>query len=133
MSVRFQGPMTADLDRDGNLKIHYDLKGTLDGLGVAGATVGINMGFSVTTTGDLTGLAKEGTFQAKGTSHGTSHFKADFGGLANAPQPQRQDSTFSGAMTASGSYTRETLTGTLSSPNVQAKPMTFVLTKGRTD
>lgn len=131
MSVRFQGPMTADLDRDGNLKIHYALKGTLDGLGVAGATMGISMGYSVTTTGDLTGLAKNGTFEAKGTSHGTSHFKADFSGMPNAPQPQTQDSTFSGAMKASGTFTRETLTGTLTSPNVQAKPMSFVLTKER--
>lgn len=129
MSVRFQGPMTADLDRDGNLKFHYELKGTLEGLGVAGATAGLSMGFSVTTTGDLTGVARDGVFEAKGTSRGTSHFRADFGGMPNAPQPQTQDSTFSGAMKASGTFTRETLTGTLTSPNVQAKPMSFVLTK----
>ena len=33
MTFRFQGPMTADLDREGNLKLHYELKGSLEGLG----------------------------------------------------------------------------------------------------
>ncbi len=131
MSVRFQGPMTADLDREGRLRIHYELKGVMEGLGVAGATAGLNLGFTLETSGDLEGLAKDGTFQAKGQSRGTSHFRADFGGLPNAPAPQRQDSAFSGAMEARGTFTRETLTGTLSSPQVHAKPMTFVLTKQR--
>ncbi len=131
MTFRFQGPMTADLDREGNLKLHYELKGGMEGLGVAGATMGIGMTMQMTVSADLVGKAKDGVFQAKGTSTGTSRFNVDYQGRAGAPANQSQNSTGGGPAEASGVFTRETLSGTITSPGVKAKPITFTLTKQR--
>ena len=131
MTFRFQGPMTADLDREGNLKLHYELKGTMEGLGMAGATAGIGMSMQMTVTADLAGRAKDGVFQAKGRSTGTSRFNVDYRGAAGAPANQSQNSTGGGPAKASGVFTRETLSGTITSPTMKAQPITFTLTKQR--
>lgn len=131
ISFRFQGPMTADLDRNGNLTIHFDLKGTAEGLGVAGATAGISMGLRMSTRGDLKGTARDGSFSAKGSATSDSTFNVDFGGRQGAPANQTQRSSGGGAVSASGTFTRETLQGTMSAPGPNAKPISFTLTKER--
>lgn len=131
VTFRFQGPMTADVDRDGNLKMHFDLKGTMEGLGLAGQTAGISMGLQMGTRGDLTGTAKDGQFTARGTATSDSTFNVDFGGRPGAPQNQSQRSQGGGALEAQGTFTRETLQGSITSSGAQAQPITFVLTKGR--
>ncbi len=131
MTFRFQGPMTADLDRAGNLKLHYDLKGAMEGLGVAGATMGIGMTMQMSVNADLAGMAKDGVFQAKGHSSGTSQFNVDYRGHAGAPANQSQTSTGGSPVEASGTFSRETLSGTITSIGVKAKPITFTLTKQR--
>jgi len=131
MTFRFKGPMTADLDRNGNLKMHYDLKGSMEGLGMAGATVGIGMTMQMSVSGDLAGQAKDGVFKAKGQSSGTSQFNVDYRGHAGAPANQSQTSTGGGAVEASGVFTREALNGTIVSIGVKAQPITFSLTKQR--
>ena len=115
MTIQYTGPVTADLDKDGNLKMHYDLKGGMPGL-VAGATAGIGMSLQMSATADLTGTAKEGTFTAEGISKGTTKFNVDYGGAQGAPENQSQSNSGSGPIKASGTYTRETMTGTFTSP-----------------
>lgn len=131
MTFRFKGPMTADLDREGNLKIHYELKGAMEGLGMAGATMGIGMAMQMSVNADLAGKARDGVFQAKGHSSGTSQFNVDYKGHAGAPANQSQTSTGGGAVEGSGTFSRETLTGTITSIGVKAQPITFTLTKQR--
>lgn len=131
ITFRFQGPMTADLDREGNLKMHYDLKGAMEGLGVAGGTMGIGMTMQMSVNADLAGRAKDGVFQAKGHSSGVSRFNVDYGGRAGAPANQSQTSTGSGPVEANGTFSRETLQGTITSIGVKAKPITFTLAKQR--
>jgi hypothetical protein len=103
----------------------------MEGLGVAGATAGIGMTLQMTVGGDLAGQAKDGVFQAKGHSSGLSRFNVDYQGHAGAPANQSQTSSGGGPVAASGTFTRETLTGTLTSSGVNAKPIAFTLTKQR--
>lgn len=131
MTIQYSGPITADLDRDGNLKIHYDLKGGMPGLGVSGATAGIGMSLQLTATGDLAGMAKDGSFAAEGTSKGSSTFNVDYGGAQGAPENQSQTNTGSGAIKASGTYTRETMIGTLVTGGAGGQSIPFTLTKTR--
>jgi len=131
MTFHFSGPMTADLDaKTGALRIEYSLKGSAPNL-VGGATVGISMNLSMTSSGALTGRAEGGSFSAEGAATSVSHFRADFGGLEGAPPPQEQTQRGSATVRASGTYTRETLTGTLTTPGSQARPLNFTLSKGR--
>jgi hypothetical protein len=131
MSIQYDGPITADLDKDGNLKIHYDLKGGMPGLGVSGATAGIGMSLQMSAAGDLTGTAKDGSFNAEGISKGTTKFNVDYGGAQGAPENQSQSNSGSGPVKATGTYTRETMTGTLTSPGGGGQPISFTLTKTR--
>ncbi len=131
ITFRFKGPMTADVDREGNLKMHYDLKGQMEGLGIAGATMGIGMTMQMSVSADMAGKAKDGVFQAKGHSSGISQFNVDYRGHAGAPANQSQTSTGGGPAEASGTFTRETLTGTVTMVGVKAKPIAFSLTKQR--
>lgn len=131
MAIHYAGPVTADLDRDGVLKIHYELKGSMPGLGVSGATAGIGLDLTMRATADLVGTAKDGRFTAEGTSKGTTTFNVDYGGAQGAPPNQSQTNSGSGAIQASGTYTRETLTGTFVSPGWTGKPISFVLTKSQ--
>lgn len=131
MTFHFSGPMTADLDaKTGALRIEYSLKGSAPNL-VGGATVGISMNLSMTSSGALTGRAEGGSFSAEGAATSVSHFRADFGGLEGAPPPQEQTQRGSATVRASGTYTRETLTGTLTTPGSQARPLNFTLSKER--
>lgn len=130
MAIQYTGPVTADLDRDGNLKMHYDLKGGMPGLGVSGATAGIGMSLEMRAVADLTGTAKDGKFAAEGTSQGTTKFNVDYGGAQGAPENQSQSNRGSGPINASGIFTRETMTGTFTSPG-GGPPIDFVLTKAR--
>ena len=131
MTIQYSGPVTADLDKAGNLKMHYDLKGGMPGLGVSGATAGIGMSLQMSAVADLTGTAKDGKFTAAGTSQGTTQFNVNYGGAQGAPQNQSQTNNASGPVTATGTYTREAMTGTFTSPGGQGQPIDFVLTKTR--
>ena len=82
-------------------------------------------------SGALTGRAEGGSYSPAGPATSGSHFRADFGGLAGAPPPQEQTQRGSATVRASGTYTRETLTGTLTTPGSQARPLNFTLSKGR--
>jgi hypothetical protein len=130
MAIQYSGPVTADLDKEGNLKMHYDLKGGMPGLGVSGATAGIGMSLQMNAVADLAGTAKEGKFTANGISKGTTKFNVDYGGAQGAPENQSQTNNASGPIKATGTYTRETMTGTFSSPG-GGPPISFVLTKTR--
>jgi hypothetical protein len=129
-TIQYTGPVTADLDKDGNLKIHYDLKGGMPGLGVSGATAGIGMSLQMKATADLVGKAADGKFTAEGTSKGTTTFNVDYGGAQGAPENQSQTNSGSGTIKASGTYTRETLKGTFHSPG-GSPPVPFELAKTR--
>ena len=89
------------------------------------------MTMQMTVSADLVGKAKDGVFQAKGQSSGTSRFNVDYRGASGAPANQSQNSTGGGPAEASGTFTRESLSGTIVSPGVKAKPITFTLTKQR--
>lgn len=131
MTFHFSGPMTADLDaKTGALRIEYSLKGSAPSL-VGGATAGISMDLSMTSSGTLTGRAEGGSFSAEGTATSTSRFRASFGGYQGAPPPQDQTQQGSAAVRAGGTYTREALTGTLTTPGSPTKPLTFTLIKER--
>lgn len=131
MTIQYDGPITADLDRDGNLKIHYDLKGGMPGLGISGATAGIGMNLTLSASGDLAGTAKDGSFTAEGTSKGTSTFNVDYGGAQGAPANQSQTTSGSGSIKASGTYTRETMTGTILIGASSGQSIPFTLSKSR--
>lgn len=131
MTFHFSGPMTADLDaKTGALRIEYSLKGSAPSL-VGGATAGISMDLSMTSSGTLTGRAEGGSFSAEGTATSTSRFRASFGGYQGAPPPQDQTQQGSASVRAGGTYTREALTGTLTAPGSPTKPLTFTLIKER--
>jgi len=131
MGIQYAGPVSANLDKDGHLTMHLDVKGTMAGLGVSGATAGIGLDLQLKATAELTGIAKDGSFTAEGTSKGTSTFNVDYGGAQGAPQNQSQTNSGSGTITAAGTYTRETMTGAFTAPGYSGQPITFVLTKTR--
>jgi hypothetical protein len=129
MGIQYTGPVTATLEKGGDLKLHFQLKGKLTGGGIAGAAANLAMDLDISATADLTGQVTGDSFTAKGTSSGTGQFAIHVPTAAGGGT-QRQSSSGSGAVTASGTITPGTLSGSLSSPqSPQMKPIPFVLTK----